>query len=106
MGADGLAFWLAREVNVLGSFFGFVEQFNGIGVIVDTYDNDGSGTIFFFLPSLFLFSFFFFFPLIIFLYFYRTGQHPSVALLQNDGTKKYEHSHHGGEHHASSMELG
>uniref|UniRef100_A0A7S4PI86 L-type lectin-like domain-containing protein n=1 Tax=Paramoeba aestuarina TaxID=180227 RepID=A0A7S4PI86_9EUKA len=76
VGADGLAFWLAKEVNVLGGFFGFIEKFSGIGVVIDTYDNDGS------------------------------GQHPIVTLFQNDGTKTYEHSHHGGEHHASEMELG
>ena len=76
LGADGFAFWLAREVNVLGKFFGFVENFHGIGVIVDTYDNDG------------------------------TGQHPMVSVLQNSGEKSYEHHHEGGKHHGGEMELG
>jgi hypothetical protein len=76
VGADGFAWWLAKEVNVIGDFFGFRERFNGIGVVIDTYDNDGS------------------------------GQHPLVSLFKNDGTKTYAHSHDGGVHHASDMELG
>ena len=59
VGADGLAWWLAREVNVLGDFFGFREKFRGIGVAIDTYDNDGSGE-FSFLEFFFFFFFFFF----------------------------------------------
>ena len=45
VGADGFAFWLAREVNILGNFFGYQERFTGIGVVIDTYDNDGTGSI-------------------------------------------------------------
>ena len=52
VGADGLAWWLAEEVNVIGDFFGFRERFHGIGVAIDTYDNDGSGKFF----SSFLFA--------------------------------------------------
>jgi mannose-binding lectin 2 len=76
VGADGFGFWLARESTVLGKFFGFQEQFTGLGVVIDTYDNDGSGT------------------------------HPMVTLLRNDGSKRYEHSHAGGHHQASDMEVG
>ena len=47
LGADGFAFWLVREVEVLGKFFGFVEKFHGLGVVIDTYDNDGTGTYLF-----------------------------------------------------------
>jgi hypothetical protein len=76
LGADGFAFWLVREVEVLGKFFGFVEKFHGIGVVIDTYDNDG------------------------------TGMHPMISVLQNNGDKEYEHEHKGGEHHGGDMELG
>jgi len=73
VGADGFGFWLVREVEVLGKFFGFVEKFHGIGVVVDTYDNDG------------------------------TGMHPMISVLQNNGEKTYEHEHKGGEHHGGEM---
>ena len=63
-------------MNVLGKFFGFVENFHGIGVVVDTYDNDG------------------------------TGQHPIINVLRNTGEKSYEHHHEGGKHHGGDMELG
>eukprot|EP00008_Paramoeba_atlantica_P014363 CAMPEP_0201491984 /NCGR_PEP_ID=MMETSP0151_2-20130828/32002_1 /ASSEMBLY_ACC=CAM_ASM_000257 /TAXON_ID=200890 /ORGANISM="Paramoeba atlantica, Strain 621/1 / CCAP 1560/9" /LENGTH=461 /DNA_ID=CAMNT_0047878623 /DNA_START=57 /DNA_END=1442 /DNA_ORIENTATION=- len=76
VGADGFAFWLAREVNILGNFFGYQERFTGIGVVIDTYDNDG------------------------------TGMHPLITVLQNDGRKTYDHHHEGGKHVASDMELG
>uniref|UniRef100_A0A7S4P825 L-type lectin-like domain-containing protein n=1 Tax=Paramoeba aestuarina TaxID=180227 RepID=A0A7S4P825_9EUKA len=62
VGADGLAWWLVKEVNVMGKFFGFRESFHGIGVVVDTYDNDGS------------------------------GNHPSISFVTNDGTKTYSHA--------------
>mmetsp|Transcript_37702 Transcript_37702/g.52223 ORF Transcript_37702/g.52223 Transcript_37702/m.52223 type:complete len:474 (-) Transcript_37702:65-1486(-) len=61
-GADGMGIWLAEDP-LLGDFFGYVEDFVGIGVIIDTYDNDGS------------------------------GNHPVVSLVSNDGTKKFSHSH-------------
>ena len=81
VGADGLAWWLVREVNVMGKFFGFREEFHGIGVVVDTYDNDGSGTPLFLFVILFgrKSSFFFFCS--------QTGKHPSISLCTNDGSK-------------------
>lgn len=42
IGADGLAFWYVREPST-GSLFGNDELFTGLGVIVDTYDNENSG---------------------------------------------------------------
>lgn len=42
IGADGLAFWYAKEPSI-GSLFGNDEMFTGIGVVVDTYDNENSG---------------------------------------------------------------
>jgi len=66
LGADGLAFWYTRESSLKGTFFGFVEKFTGLGVVIDTYDNDD------------------------------TGLHPLLVALLNDGTKEYTHSGHGG----------
>jgi len=63
IGADGLAFWLTDEPGITGDFFGFKDIFRGIGVVIDTYDND------------------------------NTGFHPVAMVLLNDGTKKYEHKH-------------
>lgn len=42
IGADGLAFWYAKEPSI-GSLFGNDELFTGFGVVVDTYDNENSG---------------------------------------------------------------
>eukprot|EP01027_Heterolobosea_sp_BB2_P017124 GEZU01024293.1.p1 GENE.GEZU01024293.1~~GEZU01024293.1.p1 ORF type:complete len:528 (+),score=140.71 GEZU01024293.1:92-1675(+) len=40
-GADGMAFWLVKDrSNVEGSLYGMVPDFDGIGVVFDTYDND------------------------------------------------------------------
>mmetsp|Transcript_8625 Transcript_8625/g.24336 ORF Transcript_8625/g.24336 Transcript_8625/m.24336 type:complete len:501 (+) Transcript_8625:94-1596(+) len=75
-GADGFGWWLVEEGQTEGSFFGFTEQFVGIGVVVDTYDNDHS------------------------------GQHPMIVVLQNDGELTYEHSHDKDGHHGGEMEIG
>lgn len=45
LGADGLAFWYVRNPQRTGDFFGNEFQFTGLGVIVDTYDNDNSGSV-------------------------------------------------------------
>ena len=42
VGADGLAFWYVRDPSI-GGLFGNDELFTGLGVIVDTYDNENSG---------------------------------------------------------------
>lgn len=44
LGADGLAFWYTtKKPNSTGPLFGSEQLFDGLGVIVDTYDNDGKG---------------------------------------------------------------
>lgn len=43
VGADGFGWWLVEEANQVGNFFGFIEKFNGVGIVVDTYDNDNTG---------------------------------------------------------------
>jgi len=63
LGADGLAFWYTQTKGSVGDFFGAQEHFVGLGIIIDTYDNDG------------------------------TGKHPYLAVLVNDGTQSFEHDH-------------
>lgn len=40
IGGDGLAFWFVREPNILGSVYGSKDNWDGLGIILDTYDND------------------------------------------------------------------
>jgi len=56
LGADGLAFWYVRNPQRTGDFFGNEFQFTGLGVVIDTYDND------------------------------NTGSHPYIFSIWNDGT--------------------
>eukprot|EP01087_Luapelamoeba_hula_P004347 TRINITY_DN1427_c0_g1_i1.p1 TRINITY_DN1427_c0_g1~~TRINITY_DN1427_c0_g1_i1.p1 ORF type:complete len:462 (+),score=105.77 TRINITY_DN1427_c0_g1_i1:243-1628(+) len=79
LGADGMAFWYTKETSRLdGGFFGFTDQFSGLGIVLDTYDND------------------------------NTGLHPLLVGIVNDGTKKYTHQHHAEEDGGSptNMEVG
>ena len=41
IGGDGLALWFVKEPGVLGPVFGSKDNWNGIGIVVDSYDNDG-----------------------------------------------------------------
>eukprot|EP01103_Thecamoeba_quadrilineata_P003640 TRINITY_DN133_c0_g1_i1.p1 TRINITY_DN133_c0_g1~~TRINITY_DN133_c0_g1_i1.p1 ORF type:complete len:403 (-),score=48.71 TRINITY_DN133_c0_g1_i1:37-1245(-) len=43
VGADGIAFWYTEGSHTSGDLFGNQANFKGIGIILDTYDNDGSG---------------------------------------------------------------
>jgi hypothetical protein len=44
LGADGMAFWYVDNPDPGETdFFGYHEEFNGVGIIIDTYDNDNSG---------------------------------------------------------------
>jgi len=65
LGADGMGFWYISTPKLNGDFFGLSELFIGLGVVIDTYDNDGM------------------------------GHHPRLMVLYNDGTKQYEHVHDG-----------
>ncbi|KAG2392413.1 hypothetical protein C9374_012665 [Naegleria lovaniensis] len=42
-GADGLAFWYAREPMKTGTLMGYTESFDGLGILFDTYDNNMDG---------------------------------------------------------------
>eukprot|EP01106_Pelomyxa_sp_JSP_P009071 TRINITY_DN2486_c0_g1_i4.p1 TRINITY_DN2486_c0_g1~~TRINITY_DN2486_c0_g1_i4.p1 ORF type:complete len:425 (+),score=99.29 TRINITY_DN2486_c0_g1_i4:690-1964(+) len=72
LGADGLAFWYADEPAVCGTVFGNKELFSGLGVIIDTYDNDGKGL------------------------------HPYVFGLVNDGTRRFSFQDHDHQDHTSA----
>jgi len=42
-GADGMAFWYAREPMKTGTIMGYTDRFDGLGVLFDTYDNNMDG---------------------------------------------------------------
>uniref|UniRef100_A0A671VGI9 Lectin, mannose-binding, 1 n=1 Tax=Sparus aurata TaxID=8175 RepID=A0A671VGI9_SPAAU len=41
MGADGLAMWFTTEQGLDGPVYGAADQWNGVGVFFDSFDNDG-----------------------------------------------------------------
>eukprot|EP00002_Diphylleia_rotans_P026768 TRINITY_DN5354_c0_g1_i13.p1 TRINITY_DN5354_c0_g1~~TRINITY_DN5354_c0_g1_i13.p1 ORF type:complete len:517 (+),score=100.00 TRINITY_DN5354_c0_g1_i13:51-1601(+) len=59
VGADGIAFWYTKEARKFGNTFGNEDNFVGLGLFFDTYDNDGR------------------------------GDHPAIMALVNDGTQTY-----------------
>jgi len=40
LGGDGIAFWYVAKPGTEGKAFGSLEQFKGLGVFIDTFDND------------------------------------------------------------------
>ncbi|KAK2955630.1 putative ERGIC-53 like protein [Blattamonas nauphoetae] len=64
-GADGMAFWYARDPQEIGDVYGSRDQWTGLSVIFDTYDNRGK------------------------------RQNPSVLAVLNNGTFKYDHDNDG-----------
>lgn len=42
-GADGIGFWYSKHAMKTGSLYGQAEDFDGIGVVFDTYDNNVNG---------------------------------------------------------------
>jgi hypothetical protein len=42
-GSDGMAFWYTRYPGKTGPVFGGPEKWNGLGVFIDGFDNDGKG---------------------------------------------------------------
>uniref|UniRef100_A0A1W7RAJ5 Protein ERGIC-53 n=1 Tax=Hadrurus spadix TaxID=141984 RepID=A0A1W7RAJ5_9SCOR len=61
LGADGLAFWYTDKKGVEGPVFGSNDNWVGLGVFFDSFDNDGK------------------------------GNNPYIMAMANDGTKSYEH---------------
>ncbi|XP_068280556.1 protein ERGIC-53 [Nyctibius grandis] len=41
IGADGLAIWFTEEQGLEGPVFGAADQWNGVGIFFDSFDNDG-----------------------------------------------------------------
>ncbi|XP_063933448.1 vesicular integral-membrane protein VIP36-like isoform X2 [Zophobas morio] len=65
--ADGFAFWYTKEKNVVGRVFGSKNYFTGLGVFLDTYNNNPSSSVLF----------------------------PYLSSWINDGSISYEHSSDG-----------
>nr|XP_027232631.1 protein ERGIC-53-like isoform X1 [Penaeus vannamei]XP_027232632.1 protein ERGIC-53-like isoform X1 [Penaeus vannamei] len=65
IGADGLAIWFTDKPGVEGPVFGSSDQWNGLGVFFDSFDNDNK------------------------------RNNPYVMAMVNDGTKVYDHEHDG-----------
>ncbi|EFC41479.1 lectin [Naegleria gruberi] len=42
-GADGMAFWYAKEPFKTGTLMGYTDSFEGLGILFDTYDNNMDG---------------------------------------------------------------
>jgi mannose-binding lectin 2 len=64
---DGMAFWIFNERNTEeGPVFGLKDYFKGIGILFDTYKNDGPGKVF-----------------------------PYVMLMEGDGQTTYDKDHDG-----------
>ena len=43
---DGMAIWLTEERAKPGKVFGHTDNFNGLGIFIDTYKNQRPGTVF------------------------------------------------------------
>ncbi|KAJ8311485.1 hypothetical protein KUTeg_010840 [Tegillarca granosa] len=65
IGADGLAFWYTQEKGEGGPVFGNKDQWKGLGVIFDSFDNDGQ------------------------------HNNPYIMAMLNDGTINYDHNSDG-----------
>ncbi|XP_065195902.1 protein ERGIC-53-like [Sycon ciliatum] len=61
VGADGLAMWFTEQKGTSGPVFGSSDQWHGLGVFFDSFDNDGA------------------------------QNNPYILMVQNDGTRIYDH---------------
>lgn len=61
IGADGLALWFTQSRGIEGDVFGSSDQWTGLGVFFDSFDNDG------------------------------LQNNPYIMLMVNDGTKNFHH---------------
>ncbi|GCC19928.1 hypothetical protein chiPu_0018627 [Chiloscyllium punctatum] len=66
IGADGLAIWYTRERGATGPVYGAVDHWDGVGIFLDTYDNDGK------------------------------MNNPAILVVGNDGRLTYDHLNDGG----------
>jgi hypothetical protein len=76
LGADGIAFWYVRDPFQTGDLYGSRDLFHGISIILDTYDND------------------------------KSGVHPYLFGIYNDGTFKYSHDTHDHRDHTTPKKDG
>ncbi|CAF1593851.1 unnamed protein product, partial [Adineta ricciae] len=65
VGADGMAIWFTEKPGSEGSVFGSNDQWNGLGIFLDSFDNDA------------------------------LQNNPIIAVMINDGTKVYDHHNDG-----------
>lgn len=61
LGADGIAFWFTENRTPEGPVFGAADQWRGLGIFFDSFDNDAK------------------------------GNNPYIMAMINDGTKLYDH---------------
>lgn len=65
LGADGIAFWFTENRNPEGPVFGSADQWRGLGIFFDSFDNDAK------------------------------GNNPYIMAMVNDGSKMYDHQSDG-----------
>jgi mannose-binding lectin 1 len=61
VGADGLAIWYTAQQGTIGPVFGANDFWTGMGIMLDSFDNDGA------------------------------KNNPSISLMINDGTRSFDH---------------
>ena len=66
IGADGMAFWFTDSPGFEGNVYGNRDMWTGLGIFLDSYDNDGK------------------------------GNNPFISAVINDGTMTYDHANDGG----------
>ncbi|GMT28482.1 hypothetical protein PFISCL1PPCAC_19779, partial [Pristionchus fissidentatus] len=74
IGADGMAIWFTSQPGTIGPVFGANDYWTGMGLFLDSFDNDGQ------------------------------KNNPVVALMLNDGTRSYDHHTDGSQQLLSSCQ--
>lgn len=74
VGADGLGIWYTSQLGALGPVFGANDFWTGMGLFLDSFDNDGQ------------------------------KNNPQVSLMLNDGTRSYDHHTDGSQQILSSCQ--
>ncbi|CAI5439022.1 unnamed protein product [Caenorhabditis angaria] len=74
VGADGLGIWYTSQLGALGPVFGANDFWTGMGLFLDSFDNDG------------------------------LKNNPQVSLMLNDGTRSYDHHTDGSQQIVSSCQ--
>ncbi|XGW22170.1 hypothetical protein V3C99_004840 [Haemonchus contortus] len=74
IGADGMAIWYTAQMGALGPVFGANDFWTGMGIFLDSFDNDGQ------------------------------KNNPMIGLMVNDGTRSYDHHSDGSQQIISSCQ--